>query len=580
MTSYSDYYQDELKRLRNSSVAFAERYPLLAPALEAAANDPDVERLLEGTAFLTAGIVQQLDDDYPVFLNHLAQVICPELLRPVPAATIVQFTPRKGSAELVHIKRGTPLESEQVEDRSYRFTTCYDTDVWPLEIDNVDRGSAETMVSSVGGGQIRLSLHTMDIPLGTLPIERLRFYLGGDFAGACDLYYLLNHHVEAVKIRNSSGQEVSLAANAVAGVGFADGETLIPGNPRDLTVFTHIHDYFHFAEKFLFIEIDLQAWQQRSGDKFEIIMQLGQIPIPVPQLSRNRFILFATPAVNLFEAEAEPVLLTHQRADYALAIKGSNSETQIFAINQVSGLRRGIKNRRPYRSYANYVQEGGNNAVYHLKQHYLAAQGRMSIALCPTYPDRAPIEDGEILQVSVTATDGVAALVLQPGQINRHAMGTPQRVTFTNLTPPKGARPVADNSQLLWYLISHLSLQRASLTSGSVLASYLTHYAGLASHGSSGVDLAQRRIEGIAGITSGTAERFVRGRLFRGLDMRLQLRRDTFISSGDRYLFGRMVCELYQALAPINHYTLFAITDLDQEERIEWPMRLGTQTLI
>ncbi|MBF0219433.1 MAG: hypothetical protein HQL49_07895, partial [Gammaproteobacteria bacterium] len=43
-------------------------------------------------------------------------------------------------------------------------------------------------------------------------------------------------------------------------------------------------------------------------------------------------------------------------------------------------------------------------------------------------------------------------------------------VTFTNLPPPKGARPVADNSQLLWYLISHLSLQRASLTSGSVLA--------------------------------------------------------------------------------------------------------------
>jgi hypothetical protein len=69
------YYQSELEKLREQTLEFAQAYPTIAPQLAQASTDPDVERILEGVAFLTAQIRQKIDDDFPEFAQGLLKQI-------------------------------------------------------------------------------------------------------------------------------------------------------------------------------------------------------------------------------------------------------------------------------------------------------------------------------------------------------------------------------------------------------------------------------------------------------------------------------------------------------------------------
>jgi len=61
----TESYQAELQNLKDNAREFARKYPALAPHLAGASSDPDVERILQGTAFLSAGIQERLDTDFP-----------------------------------------------------------------------------------------------------------------------------------------------------------------------------------------------------------------------------------------------------------------------------------------------------------------------------------------------------------------------------------------------------------------------------------------------------------------------------------------------------------------------------------
>ncbi|WP_300785937.1 type VI secretion system baseplate subunit TssF, partial [uncultured Desulfovibrio sp.] len=61
------YYQKELSVLREDAQAFGRRYPALAPMMQPG-SDPDVERILEGVAYLCGRIRQRLDQTAPELL--------------------------------------------------------------------------------------------------------------------------------------------------------------------------------------------------------------------------------------------------------------------------------------------------------------------------------------------------------------------------------------------------------------------------------------------------------------------------------------------------------------------------------
>ena len=94
---FSKYYQSELTYLRELGKEFGKAYPAVAGMLSERGGDPDVERLMEGFAFLTARIRERLDDDVPEVIHTLTDLLLPHYLRTLPACSIVEFTPVAGA---------------------------------------------------------------------------------------------------------------------------------------------------------------------------------------------------------------------------------------------------------------------------------------------------------------------------------------------------------------------------------------------------------------------------------------------------------------------------------------------------
>ena len=132
--SFNHYYQSELTALRQLGRRFAERSPALAPFLGQAGRDPDVERLLEGFAFLTGRLRQKLDDELPELSHSLMQLLWPNYMRPLPAFSILQFDPLQHTGPAMRVERDTPIESQPVNDVRCCFRTCYPTEVQALDL--------------------------------------------------------------------------------------------------------------------------------------------------------------------------------------------------------------------------------------------------------------------------------------------------------------------------------------------------------------------------------------------------------------------------------------------------------------
>ena len=61
--SLEHYFRDELAFLRLQGREFAKAHPELSRFLAEHSSDPDVERLLEGFAFLTGSLRGKIEDD-------------------------------------------------------------------------------------------------------------------------------------------------------------------------------------------------------------------------------------------------------------------------------------------------------------------------------------------------------------------------------------------------------------------------------------------------------------------------------------------------------------------------------------
>src|SRR5262249_15622509 len=155
-----------------------------------------VERLLEGFAFLTGRIREKLDDEFPQLTQSLINVLWPHYLRPIPAASILEFTPKPGMIrETRKIDCGTEILSTPVDGTHCRFRTCFDVCVHPFEVESISIESKPGELS-----KLRLRFHSLPgVDITKLQFETLQFYLAD--SSALDVYLWLCQHVQEVWIQ-------------------------------------------------------------------------------------------------------------------------------------------------------------------------------------------------------------------------------------------------------------------------------------------------------------------------------------------------------------------------------------------
>ncbi len=575
--SEASYYHRELERLRQQAARFAKAHPSLAPLLSGPSADPDVERILEGVAFLTGSIRQRLDDELPDFAQALMQLIYPHYLRPLPAATIMVFPPKRILKDRLCIPAGTYIDSSEIDGVSCRFATCYDLEVVPLEL-----LSAKGQEQRASRSSIELQFRLSGLSLSHWQPQSLRLYLAGDYPGACDLYLLLLEHLQGVTAVDAQGVERPLPRAHARGVGFSPDEALLNYPSHSFPAYRLLQEYFILKEKFLFIDlVGLDGLQALTTGQFSLRLHVDTRSLCLPSIDPNRFVLHAVPAVNLFEHEAEPVNLDQRRSEIEIRPRKSRKgQYAIHEVKRVLGYNRSTGEKQEYRPLGMFALAEANGPVYETRFHAREGDADETLRLNLSYPPEYSMPPQETLMVSLVCSNGSLASKLRPGDISHPTSQTSELVSFENILPPSAAVPSPADNGMLWRLLSHLSLNYLPLADTANFRSLLELYV-FPGAGSRKTEMANRkRIEGVQNITVKPADCLIQGIPMRGQSIELSAGREHFSSLGDFYLFGAIADQLFSSFATINCYTQTTLVEANTGEQFQWPARLGSRPLI
>lgn len=572
------YYQEELAKLKELGAEFAATHPALAPMLGGPSADPDVERLLEGVAFQTGLLREKLDDDFPELIHDLARLVCPQYLQPVPAATMIAFTPGPALAQSQKIPAGTELASVPVEGVSCRFRTCSAIELHPLELRDAVYGQPSGQPAAVS-----LFLSLQNITLSDWNPKSLRLFLAGEYAHAADLYFLLRRHLRRIVLNPAEGgRPAVLPPECLQPVGFREDEALIPYPPQAFPGYRLLQEYFTAPAKFLML--DLTGWERwdcrGAGAAFRIDFELAPFTLPPPRVRRESFMLSVTPAVNLFECDAEPVLLDHRRERYPVRPAGlSPEQAQVFAVNEVTGFIRGTARKRDYQPFELFRQATPTEPTYHTATVRSAVRQEAEVMLSVAYPPGSALPEAETLSLGLTCTNGSLPERLRIGDVCRSTGSSPGFASYRNITPATAPVQPRLGKNLLWRLLSHLALNRLSLATAENLQALLGLYLDEECTDRAALAANRRRIEGIDGIEEVPEDRLLRGCPVRGREIRLRLRGDHFAGTGDLFLFCSILDAFLESHASLNTFTRLTVHEVTRGDRYQWPPRLGHEQL-
>jgi len=573
------YYQQQLQNIRELAKEFSKRHPAAAPMLSGESADPDVERLLEGVAFLTGLLRQKLDDDLPEIIHGLADILFPHFLRPIPATSIVTFSPKPSLRETLKVEAGTTLGSRPVDETICLFQTCFDVEVHPFCISSV-----ECIKEPGEPDKIRIQFESNGLPLSQWQSKSLTFYLGGSFSQASDLFMLLNRYVKRIIVSPLEGGElITLKPGALRPIGFNHRNNLLPFPSQAFSGYRLLQEYFILPHKFLFLELNgLDGWRNRGdGTRFEIIFEISQAPVPTPEIGTENFILFTTPVINLFPHEADPISLDHTQDK--VRVKPATTgvgHLLVYNVDRITGYTEGTVERRVYVPFNLFSRRNEGEAFYQVIHSISPITNEPETFIRFTYsgPDKEPVR--ETLSITLTCTNGSLPERLQLGDICEQTSDSPELLTFQNIIPVTAPidPPLGRNG--LWKLLSHLSLNFLSLADIESLKELLRLYIFPEGRDKVKVTANLKRVEGISDISISPADRLVHGLMLRGQEIILTIRQDHFASLGDLYIFGSVMDEFFSEYASMNSFTHLKIKETISGEILEWPERIGDRPLI
>ncbi|HHQ4689497.1 MULTISPECIES: type VI secretion system baseplate subunit TssF [Aeromonas] len=587
--SLEHYFRDELAFLRLQGREFADSYPELTRFLSEQNTDPDVERLLEGFAFLTGNLRAKIEDEFPELTHGLLNMLWPNYLRPVPSMTIMQFSVIPGAiAQPALVKQGCQLDSLPIDDVTCHFQTCHDAWVYPAEMREVTAQSGNDL-STIS---LDIALHA-PLLLSELQLDKLRFFLGGDSYTAYELYFWLANQLSHIELE-IDGKRFRQEARALKSVGFERDDALLPYPNNVYSGYRILQEYFCFPESFLFFELSGGEWpkQPLPVSEFKIHFCFDR-PLPAElKIRPDSFMLNCVPAINLFQHDSEPVNLNGRQAEYPLKASYRYADSfEIFSVDQVEGWVEGNLGRsrgtpriyQPFESFQHQIERAKQRLAlyYRVRVRESVSGDGFEHSLSFVRGDETTTVDlDESISVTLTCTNRSRAARLKVGSICVPTGSSPSFATFRNLIrPTRPLRPALDGS-LHWTLISNLSLNYVSLLRRDALVQVLRTYDFPALHDKQAEQASRKRLAGIEEIETKPVDRLVRGMPVRGLKSVLSIRQSAFGSEGELYLFSTVLAHFFSLYASVNAFHLLEVVNLDNKERYQWPVQIGQHSLM
>lgn len=588
--SLEHYFRDELSWLRLQGRQFAQVHPELTRFLSEQTTDPDVERLLEGFAFLTGSLRAKIEDEFPELTHGLLNMLWPNYLRPVPSMTIMQFSVIPGAlAQPAKVARGCSLDSRpQDDDVVCHFQTCHDLWIYPAEIKNV---------SAISGNDF--SAITIDLVpqrtmlLKDLALEKLRFYISGDTWTAWELYFLLANKLSHIELE-VEGKRFRQPASLLKTLGFERKDALLPYPGNVYSGYRILQEYFCFPESFLFFQLEGGDWprQEMPVDHFKLHFCFER-PLPAGlKIRPDTVLLNCVPAINLFQHDSEPIVLDGREVEYPLKPSYRHAESfEIFSVEKVEGwvenqagrARGNSRIYQPFESFQHQIERANGRTALYYRARVRGAVGVDGFEHSLSFvrgDETSVVGLDESISATLTCTNRGRAALLRVGDICVPTGDSPSFATFRNIIrPTRPLRPALDGS-LQWTLISNLSLNYVSLLRRDALVQVLRTYDFPALYDKQAEQASRKRLSGIESIETAPVDRLVKGMPVRGLKSVLSLRQSAFSCEGELYLFSTVLSHFLALYASVNAFHLLEVHNLDNKECYRWPVKVGQHSMM
>ena len=619
-----DYYNSELRFLRESGVEFARAYPRIAArlgmdSLEVA--DPYVERLIEAFAFLAARVQLKLDARHPQFTEHLLGVVYPGFLNPVPACGIAEFLPdlKEGSLQAgVTIPRGSILRTPlgKGERTASVFTSAHSVTLWPFAVTEAKYLSGSGSLTGAGiavGGQVRAAIRLRlqaapGVKINQLPIERLRLFIKATPDLAARLYEQIATNVVGYCVRSPSpgaGSVKIRPADAVRMVGFEEDEALLPTPRRGFEGYRLLQEYFAFPDRFLFFDIEqLRAgFADCAGEAAEIYLTLDRVqPSLENAVDQTQFRLNCTPIVNLFRHAPDRVHVDAAATEqHVVPDRNRPMDFEVYEIERVTGVnaagevleeihpiylsshQAGVERSRPFYSLQRRArllsmrqQQSGTRTNYVGTEVFLSvsdARGR-------------PV-DAEIAQLDVQALctnrDLPIRIAFGKGRTDFQLEGSAPLEGIRCIAGPSTPRASPAFGDAAWNIISHLSLNYLSLVEADPSQGARMLRELLALYTDPKDSAAARQIEGVMHVGYAPVVRRIPipgpMSFARGLEITLTLDDAAFEGAGVLIL-GSVLERFFARYVSLNSFAQTRVRSATRGELKRWAVRTGTRQLL
>lgn len=563
---FDQHYRDELLRLRQLATDYAEREPELARHL-VPGSDPDVERLLEGVAFLTAGLRDQLDREAPRFTRNLLEILDPARLQALVSTTLIGFTPGAGLKTPLTIPASTPLGSNPAQGNPVEFTTAQDCRVNPIELTGCSIGNRDGLRGLI------LQFKTLAGGLGPILADQpLTLHLTAPLNHSSDLYWLLLHECRQL--------EVAINGHTDSGISCRVTALDLPLLPERLPGEAPMSNYLHHPEASMALQLDFEGVDPRlAANDLSLLFWLDESRLRLPQVERQHLRLHCVPASNLFLRQLPPFLRDERLLTQPLQPRQKPAETLLVQqLQSVTGQYAGDNQPHAYQPYWE-VENSRHSRAWQLQQEQDLLTGLPRQQLVLTQGQGLPVGQEEMMRVSAWCSNGPTASQLLPGDLQTHLQGTPETVKFSNLcttTAWKAPRLDADSER---QQVAELSRSNANLFSRNGLLQRLKEMAERVSPDDSRLAINQKKIDAIQQVSAHTSEKLLEQSLYRGLETRLELNFQAFSSRGDALAFCSRLDRLLASMTPINHFSALQVTDLASGDTFTWPAKLNTRLL-
>ncbi len=630
------YYERELRQLRDAGAALRRQNPKLAGRLELGAEgsaDPHVERLLQGFALIAARLHRRLDEGGGEIARTLLDEVFPQLVRPIPARSIVQLEPASTAGgggtdpRVTPVPAGTmliapPLNSPdagELRGLACRFRTVYPVEVAPIavleaELRSIQPGGPGAMAESADARlRLRLSVEGQAGFAG-LGLTRLRLHLHGDSQAAFSLYELImGRACVAAGIRRggapAQGDWMSTAQPVqIAPVGFEPEEALLQAVPDSLHGHRLLLEYFTFPTKFLFLDIvgldpalDGLGGDIELGIEFRTSDRRRGVDLLARDVGPALFRLNCTPAVNLFSCDAEPIRLTHEATDHAVVV--DQRRPRGFEVHAVEGLalvgrggRMGRRELAPVLARHRYglgipglAPPPEAEELYFSSTRGSADDGgeQVRLAILDKTLSTATVVDGVLLPRVLASNRDIPRWLPAVSTVADFTLDGVATLVGRRLGPMAPPLRLAQGGAERWRLVSHLAANRRSLVAEgpgalrALLAVYnLPDGAG---DPQLGLEIA-RQIEAVTGLLARPATLGIGNALRRavvtGTEVEVTLDEAQLVP-GMAFLFSAVLDRFLAAFAGANSFTRLLVASPQRSERLmEWTPRIGLRPLL